>query len=121
MHQIFKNEFLLKKVNFHNKKEIINQLEKIYEASIKLTRYDYKLSLSNYVIKQFNIKKKEFELKTILTLYYYYLSPFNPIRVRIDQLNDYYTEIIEGIANGNQFLSLLDGDPESNIKLEVFI
>jgi len=114
MQNNFIKEYVNRNFKFFNSDHIIKTLDTIYEKTIRETR--------EFVLKHYQVNKDHFEYKTILTLYYYYLSPYHPIRIRVEKLNYYFSEIRKGISFGFKFTLLENKENEQeNIINIIFI
>jgi len=99
-HQAFREKNNASRGESKTEKELLMELDIIYEQSIRQTR--------STVLKFFQVKKSELEYKTLMTLYFYYLNPYHPTRIKVEFLNNYFSVILNGIAQGYVFPKLLD-------------
>jgi len=104
MQNNFIKAYVKKNFKFFNSDHLLKTLDTIYEKTIRESR--------EIVLKHYQVNKDLFEYKTILTLYYYYLSPYHPIRIRVEKLNYFFSEIRNGISTGYKFTLLDNMDSE---------
>ena len=88
---------------FKDENHINEILLDLYSKNLKETRYKIKL-LRNEVCKFFHIKNdKQLDVKILLRLYYYYLKPYDEIRMKVDEYNLFLNEILANISKGFEF------------------
>lgn len=89
--------------------ERLHILEIIYEENLKST--------VNEIMNFFKVENNNlpFDNKTMFQIYVYYLSPFNPERIKIEKLSSFNSEIRYSIANNTIYKLLKNCQPKDEI------
>ena len=103
----FRNKYIDKDYLFKDEQQIKEIMNKLYSEHLKESRSE----VANF----FNINEnKNLDLKIMLRLYYYYLNPFDPNRIKMDEVNQEVNEILTNLSMGIEYPVLLyDNSPNS--------
>ena len=97
----FRQDYIDKGYVFRENNELNEIMNKLYSKHLKESR--------NEVSKFFKLPENKFlDLKIILRLFYYYLSPFDSNRMKMDDVNQEVNEILSSLSLGHEFPVLLD-------------
>jgi len=104
----FRKYCIEKKASFKDEKELYDIINNLYSKYLKETREEVK--------KFFDIPEhKDFDLKILLRLYYYYLNPFDQNRIRMDEINDEVNRMLTNMSQGYEYPLMLNDDKPSSI------